>query len=106
MHHKEFMRASDDAKLLLMLLPPSHVRLFIFGRPGDMEALHAEIEADPMHAMILWPGDGAITVDKWIKGLPADSTWSEAGGSGLKMGEKMLRVVVLDAVYRTARMML
>ena len=36
MHHKEYYRASDDAKLLLMMLPSENARLLIYGRPGDL----------------------------------------------------------------------
>ena len=35
MHHKEYLSAGDDAKLLLAALPESQSDLFVFGRSGD-----------------------------------------------------------------------
>jgi DTW domain-containing protein YfiP len=37
MHHSEYLRASDDAKLLLAMLPPDRAELFIF--PNDLPKL-------------------------------------------------------------------
>jgi hypothetical protein len=56
MHHKEFHRASDDAKLLAIQLPPERCKIFIFGKPGDLDDLGAELDIDPDHTCILWPG--------------------------------------------------
>lgn len=130
MHHKEYFRASDDAKLLLMMLPPEHQRLFIFGRPGDLTELMAELDDDPEHALMLWPGEGALTVDQFLSALPPSSAWAQrhkasaaappptttadariprgaarqsADDDGTRL--PVLRVVVLDAVYRHARTM-
>jgi len=115
-HHKEFGRASDDAKLLLMMLPPEQQKLFIFGRPGDLEAMMEEVDRDPDHALMLWPGDGALTVDGFLRALPATSAWrrrppddgsssSSNVAAGASSTRPVLRVVVLDAVYRAARRM-
>ena len=114
MHHKEYLRASDDAKLLLMMLPAERVRLFIFGRPGDLDNLHSELDEDPDHALVLWPADGALTVEEWrASALPESSAWARGGlrtpptrtspANGPSL--PLLRVVVLDAVYRSARTM-
>lgn len=115
MHHKEYFRASDDAKLLLMMLPPEQVRLFIFGRPGELESLQAEIDEDPMHALLLWPGDRALTVEQYLEtAVPTSSAWRTRGCDAPASVQTIdqhapphpvLRIVVLDAVYRTARMM-
>ena len=124
MHHKEYYRASDDAKLLLMQLPPDQAKLFIFGQTGALESLIAEINSDPVHSMMLWPGDGALTVQQFASALPASSPWrAQARGasgdasctaasascsaalSAASASLPLLRVVVLDAVYRSARMM-
>lgn len=126
MHHKEYLRASDDAKLLLMMLPPDRARLFIFGRPGDLEALQSELDEDSGHSMVLWPGDGALTVAQWQRGAaPHGSPWQRMGkhidkgavsnaasnaacdaeAGAAHRAPPLLRVVVLDAVYRAARMM-
>lgn len=124
MHHKEYYRASDDAKLLLMQLPPNQAKLFIFGQTGALESLIAEINSDPVHSMMLWPGDGALTVQQFASALPASSPWrAQARGasgdtsctaasascsaalSAASASLPLLRVVVLDAVYRSARMM-
>ena len=126
MHYKEYYRASDDAKLLMMMLPPSAARLLIFGRPGDLAALDAELDEDPAHSLLLWPGEGAQTVEQFVAGLPPTSAWkasarrgdtsavatastadasasaADADASGAR---PLLRVVVLDAVYRHARTM-
>ena len=112
MHYKEYFRASDDAKLLPMMLPTSQCRLLIFGRPGDLAALNEEIDADPTHAMMLWPGDQAYTVEQFVAALPPSSPWRGGDNKG-KNGSStatssplpVLRVIVLDAVYRHARMM-
>ena len=113
MHHKEYYRASDDAKLLLMMLPAAHAKLFIYGKPGDLDALHAEIDEDPAHSMMLWPGDGAQTVEQFVDALPQSSPWrharqmggSTAGGAPSASCRPVMKVVVLDAVYRHARTM-
>ena len=116
MHHKEYYRASDDAKLLLMMLPPENARLFIYGRPGDLDALHAELDEDPTHSLMLWPGDGAQTVAQFVQALPPSSPWRAARSSltadpppaAAAAGAAtwpLMRVVVLDAVYRHARTM-
>jgi len=96
-----------------MMLPPEQTKLFIFGRPGDIEALQAEVDADPAHSLLLWPGDSALTVKEYVQTLPQWSAWRCRGlGSGAppspsssSSSPPVLRVVVLDAVYRTARMM-
>ena len=75
MHPSEYLNPGDDAKLLLALLPPSHASLYIFGRPGDEDALRAELQRDPAHTLLLWPGEGSITVDELLSSLPADSAW-------------------------------
>ena len=117
MHHKEYHRASDDAKLLPMLLPPEQVELLIFGRPGDLGKLDDELDADPHHSLLLWPGEHAQTVSEFIHALPATSPWRRAAeqtesvraaGPILACAAPkppVLRVVVLDAVYRHARTM-
>ena len=113
MHHKEYWRASDDAKLLMMMLPPEQAKLFIFGRPGDLSAFEAELNADPSHAMLLWPGEGAQTVEEFLGSLPAASPWRRARAQPAPSDDApsdrsswpTLRVVVLDAVYRHARNM-
>ena len=108
MHHKEYYRASDDAKLLLMMLPPEHARLFIFGKPGDTDALRTELNVDPVHTLVLWPGDGAATVEQFVRSLPPESAWQRASHAGTledTVRRPVLRVVVLDAVYRHARTM-
>ncbi len=126
MHYKEYYRASDDAKLLPMMLPPSNARILIFGRPGDLQALHEELDADPEHALMLWPGTDALTIDQFIDQLPPTSPWhatrrgtgssahasgseqagsQQAGSSSGGGAVPTLRVVLLDAVYRHARTM-
>ena len=107
MHHKEYYRASDDAKLLLMMLPQANARLLLFGRPGDLDALHSEIDEDPSHSLMLWPGEGAQTVEQFVGALPPTSQWRQQHSSTEPVEQKrpVLRVVVLDAVYRHARTM-
>lgn len=84
MHHKEYLSAGNDAKLLLAILPPAQTELFVFGHVGDWERLEAELAVDPRHTLILWPGDGALTVEGFVSRLPVDSAWrtnSSSGGS-------------------------
>ena len=75
MHHKEFLGAGDDAKLLIAMLPPEQAGLFVYGRSDDWDSFAAEIALDPAHCLILWPGDGALTVDQYLGALPATSAW-------------------------------
>ena len=110
MHHKEYLSAGDDAKLLLAILPRERAELFVFGRAGDWERLEAELAIDPVHTLLLWPGDGASTVDDFASALPATSPWASATaarGSDVEPaadgGWPLLRVVVLDGVYAHAR---
>ena len=113
MHHKEFLSAGDDAKLLTAMLPPEQARVFVYGRRADWDALAAELAADPQHTMLLWPGEGALTVGEFVeRRLPQSSPWRRvaAGGRGEAEGEAeasrpLMRVVVLDGVYNHARSM-
>ena len=124
MHYKEYLSAGDDAKLLLAMLPPERATLFVYGRAGDWQHLLDELAIDPTHTLILWPGDGAKTVDGFLQRLPSHSPWKSSsgavsgggsGGSGVSDGGAvdgasgaalpMLRVLVLDGVYGHARSM-
>ena len=125
MHHKEYLSAGDDAKLLLAMLPPSHCELFVFGRSGDLDRLEQELAIDPVHNLVLWPSEDAATVDTFCAGLPGASPWrgassscddcsksdtagdtSKTDTSGDTARERpVLRVLVLDGVYNHARLM-
>lgn len=114
MHHQEYYRASDDAKLLMMMMPPENARLLVFGRPGDMDAFHAEVDEDPTHSLMLWPGEAAQTIEQFLAALPSTSPWRAADAPTASLSRDsprastrrpVLRVVVLDAVYRHARTM-
>ena len=116
MHYKEYLSAGDDAKLLLAMLPPTNVKLYIFGQSGDWQAFEEEVSLDPMHTLTLWPGEGALTIDQYLSELPNNSTWrrtSTSGASSIDITRNngdssehpMLRVVVLDGVYSHARTM-
>jgi len=83
MHHKEYLGAGDDAKLLMAMLPPDQARLFVYGRARDWVALAEELAADPAHSLILWPGDGALTIDEFISALPESSAWRRSGATPL-----------------------
>jgi DTW domain-containing protein YfiP len=129
MHHREYLNAGDDSKLLLAALPPERVELYIFGRPGDNAALAAELAVDPAHTLVLWPDDDAATVEEFLSALPEDSGWRNSSidtvegaaavgggnGEGAKTEEagmgagdvqpSLLRVVAIDGVYANARTM-
>jgi hypothetical protein len=116
MHYKEYLSAGDDAKLLLAMLPPTNVKLYIFGQSGDWQAFEEEVSLDPMHTLTLWPGEGALTIDQYLSELPNNSPWrrtSTSGDSSIKFTrnngdaseQPILRVVVLDGVYSHARTM-
>jgi DTW domain-containing protein YfiP len=85
MHHKEFLNAGDDAKLMLSLLPDT--KLFVYGRTGDWQALQTELAVDPAHNLLLWPGDGATTVGRWAGSLPETSPWRAAAIATADAGE-------------------
>ena len=112
MHSKEWMCASDDAKLLVAMLPADRVRLYVYGRAGDLDALSDELRADPAHTLVLWPGAGACTVDEWISRLPAGSARAlarsraaPADAAGNDAPPPLLRVLALDGVYHDANAM-
>jgi DTW domain-containing protein YfiP len=111
MHHKEFLRAGDDAKLLLaMASPPERAELFVFGRAGDLARLYDELAIDPPHTLMLWPADDAITIDELVASrVPIGSPWRLARrGVPPPTGPApppLLRVLVLDGVYSHARSM-
>jgi len=109
MHHKEYLNAGDDAKLLLAMLPASRAQLFVYGKSGDLLALEDELAVDPVHTLLLWPGDGAYTVEEYVSKLPT-SGWSpgttgDANGTDDGLDRPLLRVLVLDGVYKDARHM-
>ena len=93
-HHKEYLSAGDDAKLLLAMLPSSQVELFVYGQQGDWERLAAELAVDPVHTLVLWPGEGALTTQDYVAKVPSLRHRSA--------GQPTLRVVVLDGTYRHA----
>jgi DTW domain-containing protein YfiP len=66
MHQKEYLGAGDDAKLLITMLPADQTRLFVYGRSDDWAALAAELADDPSHTMLLWPGEGALTLGQFL----------------------------------------
>jgi DTW domain-containing protein YfiP len=103
MHHKEYMSAGNSGKVLSILLPPDQAEIFVYGKEGEMERLEAEINKDPAHALTLWPGDGAGSLEGWRSALPAGSPWAAAADAG---APPLLRIVVLDGVYSHARNML
>lgn len=114
MHYKEYLSAGDDAKLILAMLPPDRAQLYVFGRTGDWDLFARELAIDPAHTLLLWPGDGARTVETWQASLPADSAWcgeakreaaADAADASAAAARPMLRVVVLDGVYSHARCM-
>lgn len=85
----------------------------MYGRPGDLEALRDELAVSPQHTLLLWPGDGALTVEAFLRQLePATSfvpaaaccattnTWAPASSA-----PPLLRVLVLDGVYNDAAAM-
>ena len=47
-------------------------------RERDLDELHAEIDADPTHSLMLWPGEGAQTVEQFVAALPSHSPWRAA----------------------------
>lgn len=92
----------------------------------------AEMEIDRAHTLILWPGESALTVEQFLAALPENSPWRERNQArrqsesavapvfegargdqqaataetlgGTRLREMpILRVVVLDGVYRHAR---
>jgi DTW domain-containing protein YfiP len=144
MHYSEFMRPGDDAKLLMAMLPEDRAELFIF--PNDLPRLLAELAIDPVHNLLLWPNEDALTVEQFQDQLPKASPWHQpapaapdadnaaaaaadadadadaapaaapvtdpAAADARAMSDPssmsarpLMRVVVLDAVYRHARMM-
>ncbi len=112
MHSKEWMCASDDAKLLVAMLPADRVRLYVYGRAGDLDALSDELRADPAHTLVLWPGDGACTVSQWMARLPAGSARAlarsraaPADAAANDAPPPLLRVLALDGVYHDANAM-
>jgi len=118
MHYKEYYKASDDAKLLPAMLAPGLADIFTYGVPGELDRLQAELAVDPEHTLILWPGDDSLTIEQFVASLPTSSPWHrplssaetadrvEASAQEQHNGTRpMLRVVVLDAVYRHARTM-
>ena len=124
MHHKEYLKAGDDAKLLLAMLPADRTELYVFGRRGDLARLQAELRVDPAHTLILWPGNDALTVEEFVERLPRTSPWRSsrsstdaaaaagpgAGAAGAADAARrpelpVLRVVVIDGAYGHARTM-
>ena len=124
MHHKEYLSAGDDAKLLLRMLPDNS-KLFVFGRTGDWELFEEECAIDPVHTLTLWPTEGALTIQEYLNNhLPDESPWRqqqqqrkeamnnnhnatkvEQPSASESQPLPVLRVIVLDGVYSHARNM-
>ena len=88
-HHKEAGRSSNTGILLTKALSAS---LHVSGLTEHEDALHARLAASPA-ACVLWPGEGALTVEQWKEGLPPGAF--EAGCT----------VVAVDATWGCARRM-
>ena len=39
----------------------------MYGRPGDLAALRDELAIAPRHTLLLWPGEGALTVEPHVE---------------------------------------
>ena len=107
-HYKEYLSAGDDAKLLLAMLPADRAELYVHGRKGDWDRLEAELSIDPAHCLLLWPGDGAATVESFVEALPSASPWRQQRQASLESDAStlpLMRIVVLDSVYNSARSM-
>ena len=39
----------------------------VYGRPGDLAALREELAIAPEHTLLLWPGEGALTVARHVE---------------------------------------
>ena len=42
-------------------------RVQVYGRPGDLAALREELAIAPEHTLLLWPGEGALTVGRHVE---------------------------------------
>ena len=118
MHHKEYLNAGNTAKLLLAMLPSTHVELFIFGIASDWKKFESELSIDPTHTMTLWPGVNAITINEFLLKFSNDgalmskqnhdtrnkivSASTTVPSSTTPSTNHTLRVVVLDGVYNHA----
>ena len=99
MHHKEYLCAGNSAKLLLSLLP-HHTKLYIFGKQGDVDRLEQDIAVVNSHAMILWPGETAISVSEFVDNLSTTSIPTTSITT-----PTTIHVIVLDGTYTQARNM-
>lgn len=104
-HSKEYLNPGDDAKLLLALLPPERCALYVYGRKGDLAALRAELDEAPQHTLLLWPGEGALTVDDWLARLEPRPSFVPSHQQPGGPSPPLLRVLVLDGVYNDAAAM-
>lgn len=101
MHHKEYLGAGNSAKLLWALLP-QHTELYLFGKRGEVDRLFRDISKD--NAMILWPGEDAISVSQFM--ATTNPTRAEKdGNSSDTTHSPILRAIVLDGTYTQARHM-
>ena len=89
LHHKEAGRSSNTGILLTKALGAS---LHVSGLLAHEEALHASLAASPA-ACVLWPGEGALSVEEWRASLAPGAF--EAGCT----------VVAVDATWGCARRM-
>jgi DTW domain-containing protein YfiP len=91
MHHKEHGRASNTGCLLA---PALGARIHVAGIIEQERALGAALDAAGAGgAAVLWPGEGAVTVDE-LRAATPDATW-RAG----------LLLVAVDATWSCARKM-
>ena len=47
---------------------------------------------DPAHTLILWPGDGAMTVEQYVASLPAGSPWPPEKRQSMLTGDALVNV--------------
>ena len=97
-HHKEYMSAGNSAKLLLQMMACS-TELYIFGKEGDVDRLHHDMNADHVTPIILWPGKDAISTSD-VLNLARKSTSSRN-----KEVSMNICAIVLDGTYNQARNM-
>jgi DTW domain-containing protein YfiP len=89
MHHKEHGRAANTGCLLA---PSLGARIYVSGVAAQERALTEALDAAGPHgAAVLWPGDGAITLDELRSQVP-DATW-----------QRGLTLLAVDATWGSAR---
>lgn len=99
MHWKEYFRASNTAKVLLIAAPNSS-KLYLFGRKKEEQELIHEMSKDPQHTFLLFPAEDFVTTQQFLHKMELEQKQEKF--ENFPTEEPTITVVVIDGTWGNA----